>query len=327
MQNTNIWEVKTMDKNILGKSPIGQILIVGTILILLVGIVLISGCIESQNNVGTNQSETIKNSTNETESLEKEIKITKEVNLLTLRSSNKLNITPQFKVGETYVYTTSYIILPFLPEQDSGDNTLSFYCEPVEFNTPIHIEGIERINKSDWIVIKSESQNKTPICYEDRGGKVNKIKISPLTYGGCTVKINKNNLSVLFFPETKSIESCMEIVGIMVDKWMFYLSEDTKLVAKWSPMIGCNATIEITVEGTEKVNNYECFKVRKTATSNCGEEIINEKVGQVETHYEEIYFIEKMNRIGVKYMRYTITQGGRLLEKTAELKEIKKPYK
>lgn len=292
----------------------------------IIGLVLSSGCLSNDKDGNEPQKSNhtnIENLTNLTvEPVEKEIKVTKEVNTLKgLEPTAKI----QFKVGETYIYHLSNNFAG----QGSSDGR---YCDPVEIDMSVYVEKMERINKSDYYVLKSERHEAYPICYAMENGRTIQYVVgkdpgmppNPIIYGGCIIGINKDNPNdIITLGENNAI--CEEIAHIQ-EPWMLYLNESVQFVESVTAEIDrkeCTSTTETTVIGSEKVGRYDCFKVERVQRSNCGSAMINGKEQQMSTQDKMVYYIDKQKRITINFEYYEASQEGYFLLTSLELKEIK----
>ncbi len=296
----------------------------------IIGLILSSGCLSTDKDGNEPQKSNytnIENLTNLTvEPTEKDIKVTNEVDTLKgLKPTAKI----QFKVGETYIYHLSNN----MAGEGSSDGR---YCDPVEIDIPVYVEKIERIDKNDYYVLRSERHEAYPVCYAIENGRMIKYVVgkdpgmppNPYIYGGCVIGINKDNSSdIIALGENNAM--CWEIAQIQ-EPWMLYLNESIRFVQSVTvEMDGekCTETTETIVIGSEKVGKYDCFKVEVVQRSNCGSAMINGKKQQMSTQNKMIYYVDKQKRITINFEYYVAAQGGYFLLTSLELKEIKKPYK
>jgi len=294
----------------------------------IIGMVMSSGCLSTDEDKTKSQKSNYSDSenllTNLTfEPIEKDIKIINEVDTLKgLEPTAKI----QFKVGETYIYHLSN---NFAGE---GRKASSGYCEPVEIDIPVYVEKMERINKSDYYVLRSEKYEAYPVCYTIENGKMIKDVVgkdpgmppNPIIYGGCRIGINKNNpFDIIELGENFGI--CEELAHIQ-EPWMLYLNESTRFVQSATTEINgkeCTEKTETTVIGSEKVGKYDCFKVEVIERSNCVSAMVNGKEQQMSTQNRRMYYIDKQKRVTVKFEFYEVSQGTDFLLTSLELKEIK----
>jgi hypothetical protein len=253
--------------------------------------------------------------------IEKKITVTKRIDTF---EGLKPTAKSQLNVGDTYIYHLSF--------QASPKSEIP--CDLVEIDIPVHVEKIERINKTEYYVLKSERRDVYPVCYDTVNGKVEKIyrgksnkpgvPDNPTPFGGCTIGINKDDPSDM--NNTRLAENfaiCEEVVNTQPN-WVLYLDENTKFVQSTDAEIDgmkCTSTTETTVLGSEKMNGRDCFKVEKIRYSNCG--TVNGKQLEMQVRNKQIYYIDKQKRITVKCEWYIVDQGNRFLMSSLELKEIK----
>lgn len=279
----------------------------------------------NQNNSGDNFY--IENTTNTTinttifENTEKRITVTNKVS-----SFEKLKPTSdaQLNVGETYIY--------HLYDKPLSGSPIPITCDAVELDVVIHVDSIEKINGINYYILRSDRHELYPVCYENEDGVVKQIylgkpkklgdKDQPKKYEGCVLGVNKDGPSNnSHIPIGKNNAMCSTSANLR-ENWMLYLKEDTTFIQEANVNIGDRKIIsrtEYIVEGSEKINKIECFKVKIIMVSGPDREHLEKKS-------EQLYYIDKQKRITVRYEYYRFYRGGRFLEQWYELKEIKKPY-
>ncbi len=251
---------------------------------------------------------------------EKEVTVT-EIKKINTFEGSKPTAKSQFKVGETYVY--------HLSDNSAGFGS-KYPCDPVEIDIPIHVEKIERVNKSDYYVLRSEKYEAHPSCYVPGvTDDINKFKEfikrkfdNPIIYGGCIIGVNDEGESISL---GENFGICEEIAQIQ-QPWMLYLNESVKWIESVTVELDgteCEEAIETITEGTEKINGRDCFKVQRISKSNCGFSIEEGKKQQLEMQIKGVYYIDKQKRITVKYEGYQTHQGDYFLLTKLELKEVK----
>ncbi len=306
------------------------------IIILIIGlIVFISGCLNentpTKEKSSENNQSTILNTSDDSyiEPLEGEIKMTETIN--TLKGLKPTAEPYQFKVGETYIYHIHPTFVGWTESQ----------CEPVEIDIPVHVDRSERINKSEYWILKAEQVNVTPQCYVPLpNGQFRKGYLIengdgtpiPVSFGGSIIAVYKNNLSYGFSLNANNLNSmCVETFVEIPPELALYLNEDVKIVQESKGAIGkdkkeCGNRMEISVLDSEKINNKDCFKVEVLESTNCGFVEVNDKISQRTYLRKNIYWIDKQTRMVMKYQGYIGTDKGFLLDVEIELKEIKKMY-
>lgn len=255
--------------------------------------------------------------------IEKRIKTIKTINSLEELEPTAIS---QLKIGEAYIYHLS---------DNFVGSAMSYPCDPVEIDMRVDVEKIERINKTDYYVLKSERHEVYPVCYPTINNRVEKRSIgkpvnpgdrdNPVIYGGCVIGINKDDPSKQEIRLAKNWGLCRTDSSLQ-QNWMLYLNEDIKFVESETQEFDgkeCTSKVETMVEGSEKVKDHDCFKVKREYRSNCEFSTGTKGEKQIESTTEEIFYIDKQKRITVKYTRYEFNQGGRFLSTSLELKEIK----
>jgi len=280
-------------------------------------------------NTSANTTNTSANTTNTSanttifENTEKVITVTNKVS-----SFEKLKPTSdaQLNVGETYIY--------HLYDKPFSGSVIPITCDPVELDVVIHVDNIEKINGLNYYILRSDRHELYPLCYETKDdgsvkqiyfGKPKKLgdRDQPKKYEGCVLGVNKDDPSNMsHIPLGENNAMCSTSANLR-ENWMLYLKEETTFIQEANVNLGDRNIIDrldYIVEGFEKINKIECFKIKIIRVSGPDRE-------HLEKHSEEVYYVDKEKRITVRYELYRFYHGGRILMRWSELKEIKKPYK
>ncbi len=235
---------------------------------------------------------------------------------------------PQFKLGEKYYYHR------WIKDPDT-ENTLHL---PEEYDTVVEVIKIDRINKSDYYILKSQNLSVHPITFHkdenemwrqvrteisttiikknENGTQEKKIEISDVyEYEGCIFGINKENGEI----SPIEIRPDCSILERMFTNWMLYIDKGARWVEKSNTSHKSTIAItetEWTVADVEKINERDCFKVivitKQELVGRQGKKISSEIVG---------YWMDKEKRVLVKMEK---REDGVLTE-MIELKNYEKP--
>jgi hypothetical protein len=226
----------------------------------------------------------------------------------------------QLKAGSSYIY--------HLYDNPSLGNTI--ICDPVELDIVTYIDKIEKINGTNYYILRSDQRKLYPVCYVTKNdGSTEQIYLGkpqkpgdrdqPKKYGGCIIGVNKDDpANMTHIPIGENQAMCSVLANIR-ENWMLYLNEDTIFIQEADIEFRGQRIISITefvVEGSEKINGISCFKVKRIRRSGTDKE-------HLRMESEDIYYIDKQRRITVNHESYAFYQGGRFLKRTSKLKEIK----
>jgi len=242
-------------------------------------------------------------------------------------------IYPQFEVGEKYFYH----MLVKIPDQE---NTIFM---PEEYDTVIEVIKIDKINKSNYYILKSQnvsfyhyilkkdengvwrkirSESHTSVVRTDENGTQEEVKSETsdvYKYEGCVFGVNKEDGKRCVV----DVPSLCPVLDNMFAEWMLYIDKGVRWVEK-SNLSGLGtdksnsmvAETEWAVADVEKINERDCFKVIVTTKQELmgrhGKKISSEIV---------TYWIDKKKRILVKMEK---RENGVLTE-MIELKNYEKP--
>jgi len=236
---------------------------------------------------------------------------------LLINTFNYSCVPPKFKVGETYIYNL-YKYSRNIETLSSDESSDSFISKPANYSIEIYVDNIERINKTDYYVIKEKNDTffEELIIKYKNGSLSDKTFKVPMNVGGCVVKINKDDSSLIIVPQENTI---CEGFDYFIIYWERYLpaciDENTHFVVGGervdkSFLNGLKSGLEFEVKGSEKVNGHNCFKLEMT------EKEVYKNMQKIGKKY--IFWIDKEKRITVKGKLYE----GNLLIEEFELKDI-----
>ncbi|OQX20891.1 MAG: hypothetical protein BWK75_04415 [Candidatus Altiarchaeales archaeon A3] len=226
---------------------------------------------------------------------------------------------PKFKVGERYMYNRrahSREIESFSADK-SGD---VFISEPSNYEVEIYVDKIERINNTDYYVIKEKNGTvfeNLDIKYKNGSLSDKTFKI-PIKVGGCVVKINEKNLSLIIVQQKNTRCKGFDYFFIIFPESYLpaCINENTHFVmggkrTDKGPLNGLVSGLEFEVKGVEKVGGRGCFKLEVT------EKEVYNNMQNIKDKY--VFWIDREKRITIKAMHYS----GNLLIEEFELKDTK----
>ncbi|PKP57588.1 MAG: hypothetical protein CVT89_04255, partial [Candidatus Altiarchaeales archaeon HGW-Altiarchaeales-2] len=296
-------------------------------------ILSISGCLNSEEK----ENKTIENTTDENNTIisEKDVKIIKSVRI------GFENLTPtgkvQIDVGNVYVYHVwDNINNAMLAKKQTfkSSEIPPEICDTSEADVFVYIDKIERINKSDYYIVRIEEAEAPYTCYTKDGQHFTETE-NAFIFKKEVIGINKDNISKYIFmptstdaqkPKTESDKAYSNVNRRLnpvdslfhFEDWITCLDEKTKfIIDEVKERNGKKEGYysELTVVGSEKVNGFDCFKV---------EQIYEGYSGTYNQKNRYLFYVDKNRRIIVKMENYLYAQGGYIPMQKIELKEIKK---
>lgn len=203
---------------------------------------------------------------------------------------------PQFKVGEVYVYDV------WLSNRDISSDRVIWL--PYNYTTTINVDKIERINKDDYYVLREKNFSIHPayMIKDNEGRWVVRTLEDPQNLGGCVIKVNKNNGSVLFNVSFNTICAVLEEM-IVYGKYNIFLfiREDTKFIIGAEGIdnnkkVNRRDIMTFEVKGTEIINGKKCFRLEVERKF---------EIGDMMKKYEKsVYWVDVDKRIPVKIKKY-----------------------
>ncbi|OQX21600.1 MAG: hypothetical protein BWK75_02800 [Candidatus Altiarchaeales archaeon A3] len=303
-------------------------------ILVFVFILFISGCLNNEENKNKTTENT--EDTNNTIISEKDVKIIKSVHV------GFENLTPtgklQIDVGDIYVYNVWDNTINAIEGKKgnalSNSKIPNEICDPAEADIFVYVDKIERINKSDYYIVRFEEAEASYTCYTKEEHDFTETK-NTFIYRKNVIGINKDKVSSHIFiptstdaqkPKTESDKKYSDVHRrinqvtslFYFPDWITCLDEKTKfIIDEVKERNGKKEGYysELTVVGSEKVNGFDCFKV---------EQIYE---GYSETYNQKnryLFYVDKNRRIIVKMENYLHAQGGHIPMQKIELKEIKK---
>ncbi len=267
------------------KNIILPMAIMGVVVLIIIGGYVV---LNNSNDKNNKQNEITENSTNFSQYIENTTK--QGMQSFSTFGELKRTADPQFKVGEKYFYYR-------LEKMPDRENTIFV---PREYNTSVEVLKIDRINKTDYYILESQSVSVySYILQKNEDGVWRKLSSgSPIEYEGCTYGINKESGKI----KRVGIPGVCEVLPKMCSEWMLYLDKGVRWIEKFNVSGGQDKSIytavtetEWTVTDVEKINGKECFKVVVVTKQ---ESILsNEKKISSEL---VTYWIDKEKRILVK---------------------------
>jgi len=224
---------------------------------------------------------------------------------------------PNFKVGERYIYN----LHAYSKEIESfSTNNLSdvFISEPNDYEIEIYVDKIERINRTDYYIIKEKNDTvfeNLKIKYKNGSLSDKTFKI-PMNVGGCVVKINKDDSSLIIVPQENTRCEGFDYFIISPPSYLpACINENTHFFIGGErmdkgPLNGFVSGLEFEVKGIEKVDGAECFKLEMVKKE------VYKNMQKITDKY--IFWIDKEKRITIKAAYYY----GNLLIEEIKLKDI-----
>ncbi len=290
-------------------------------------ILSISGCLNNEEK----DNKTMENTTdaNNTIISEKDVKIIKSVHV------GFENLTPtgkvQINVGDVYVYHVKDNTLNAILAKKFSSNSET--CDMAEADVSVYVDKIERINKSDYYIVRFEEVEAPYICYSKDGSHFTKTE-NAFIYRKEIMGINKDNISKYLYmptkdaqkPKTESNKTYSNVHRKLnpvtslfsFSDWITCLDEKTKFIideVKERNGKKEGYYVELTVVGSEKVNGFDCFKIEQIY------EGYSETYNQKNRYF---FYVDKNRRIIVKMENYLYAQGGYIPMEKIELNEIRK---
>lgn len=302
------------------------LLIAGT-LFLLIFVLSISGCLNSEEK----ENKTIENATDTNNTIvvsEKDVKVIKSVRLgfENLTQTGKV----QINVGDVYVYHVWDNLVNALNAKESSSN--NEICDPAEADIYVYVDKIERINKSDYYIVRIEEAEAPYMCYSKSDNRFTETE-NAFIYGKTVIGIDKDNISHhipipkkdIQKPKTKSNKTYNKVFRrlnpvtdlFFFSNWITCLDEKTKfIIDEVRERNGKKQGyyVELRVIGSEKVNGFDCFKI---------EEIYKEYSETYSQLNRYILYVDKKQRVIVKKDIYLYAHEGYIPMQRVELKEIR----
>ncbi len=300
-------------------------LLIGAVF-LLIFVLSISGCVSNEEKYN----KTMENTTNENNTIisEKDVKIIKSVHI------GFENLTPtgkvQINVGDVYVYHVWDNTLNAIVAKKASSNPET--CDMAEADIFVYVDKIERINKSDYYIVRFEEVEAPYICYSKDDDHFTKTE-NAFIYRKEVIGINKDNISNHIDmptkgtqkPKTESNKTYSDVLRMLnpvtslfyFSDWITCLDEKTKFIideVKERNGKKEGYYVELTVVGSEKVNGFDCFKIEQIY------EGYSETYNQKNRYF---FYVDKNRRIIVKMENYLYAQGGYIPMQKIELKQNK----
>lgn len=228
---------------------------------------------------------------------------------ITTFDTTQMTSEPKFDVGERYVYKV-WLNHPINPNGES-------IKQPYEYTTKIVVDGIERINKTEYYVLQEENRSIYPSLQvkDEYGIWKTATSTNPLNLGGCILKISKDNGRILVTPTPGTMCVVLEEMTIYWEyDILLYLDENKKFtigaeIGGVGGILGRDA-VEFEVKGIEEMKGRRCFRLET--------ERKYERGGMMKIHQRGIYWVDVDKRIPVKVERYE----GDTLMRDIELERI-----
>jgi hypothetical protein len=205
--------------------------------------------------------------------------------ILTLDITNTMMIQPKFRSGEEYNYKV------WIMEKQEG-----LMQESLSYDSTIYIDSIEKINNTDYYVMRERNITKISQRYiKQKGGEWEYFEKNR-SLGGCIIKISKEDGKII--PSFSYGTRCYLLEQITITPLYyiyFYLNDNSKFEIGGQLQDIVDIT-ELNVVGMEKIENRKSFKMETTRKM---------KIDNIEKVVERgTYWIDVNKRIPLKIEIY-----------------------